>query len=103
MIGKYTFFGFLTVFTIIGITFAATRITALNQTAVAGDTITAEWVNAVNAAIQNQVASAGGCQGFNTSQDLINLVEAKKKMPVSIRLQCVPGSCNAVWYLTPSS
>jgi len=58
-VGKYSFFALLSLFAIIGITFAAARITALTQTAVTGDSITADWVNAVNQALAGGEGAGG--------------------------------------------
>lgn len=74
------------------LTYAATQITSITQTAHQGDSITAAWVNEVNAALQNTVANNNGgvrqgeCYAFSGVTEFRNILENTVGSPQSITL-----------------
>lgn len=74
------------------LTYAATQITSITQTAHQGDSITAAWVNEVNAALQNTVANNNGgvrqgeCYAFSGVTEFRNILENTVGSPQRITL-----------------
>lgn len=92
-LAKYGFMGVITAFSLIGMVFAANRITSLSQTAATGDAITAEWVNAVNTALaaqsngENSGGGVGQCHEFSTAQEANAILENHTRMPSTIQIK----------------
>lgn len=74
------------------LTYAATQITSITQTAHQGDSITAAWVNEVNAALQSTAANNNGgvrqgeCYAFSGATEFQNILENTVGSPQSITL-----------------